>query len=162
VPPTLVDLLKVPDNGPKKVTVLWKQGASPPGLNWKLLPQWETAWAARNGREIGSADSSRLQALARRSKRLPLGVPRRLPALGGLAAKLPDVEQVAAAGSLRRRKIHHRRLDFVVASSDPGPIMKASSNIRMSARRGQGENKSSIEASGGLNIQLWIQPPRAL
>jgi DNA polymerase (family 10) len=162
VPPTLVDLLKVPDIGPKKVTVLWKQGG--------ITTLAELEAAARSGKlrglpGMGEKSEARilagLQALARRSKRLPLGVA--LPVARrweDWLRNLPDVEQVAAAGSLRRRKITIGDLDFVVASSDPGPIMKAfieHPDVRRVA--GQGENKSSIEASGGLNIQLWIQPP---
>jgi DNA polymerase (family 10) len=162
VPPTLVDLLKVPDIGPKKVTVLWKQGG--------ITTLAELEAAARSGKlrglpGMGEKSEARilagLQALARRSKRLPLGVA--LPVARrweNWLRNLPGVEQVAAAGSLRRRKITIGDLDFVVASSDPGPIMKAfieHPDVRRVA--GQGENKSSIEASGGLNIQLWIQPP---
>lgn len=162
VPPTLVDLLKVPDIGPKKAAMFWKQG----GIT--SLAELESAAKAGKLRGLpGMGEKSEmrilagLEALARRSKRLPLGVA--LP----IATRwlewiknLPGVEQVEIAGSLRRRKITIGDLDFVAAARDPKPIMNAFIHHREVQRiAGQGENKSSIEAAGGLNIQLWIQPP---
>ncbi len=162
VPPTLVDLLKVPDIGPKKAAMFWKQG----GIT--TLSELETA--ARSGQlrglpGMGEKSEARilsgLEALARRSKRLSIGValPIAMRWLEWLR-KLPGVEQVEAAGSLRRRKNTIGDLDFVAAARDPQPIMEAFIHHPEVHRiAGQGENKSSIEAAGGWNIQLWIQPP---
>lgn len=162
VPPTLVDLLQVPDIGPKKVAVFWRQGG--------IITLAELEAAARAGKlrglpGMGEKSEARilagLEALARRSKRLPLGVA--LPIALRWEAwlrGLPGVEQAAAAGSLRRRKSTIGDLDFVVAARDPGPIMEAfirHPDVQRIAA--QGENKSSVETAGGLNMQLWIQPP---
>ncbi len=162
VPPTLVDLLKVPDVGPKKAAMFWKQG------NITTLGELEAA--ARAGRlrglpGMGEKSEARilagLEALARRSKRLSLGTA--LPIAERWAAwlrSLPGAERVEIAGSLRRRKITIGDLDFVAAARDPGPIMEAFIHHPEVQRiAGQGENKSSVEIAGGLNIQLWIQPP---
>lgn len=162
VPPTLVDLLKVPDVGPKKAAMFWKQGG--------ITTLAELEAAARAGKlrglpGMGEKSEARilsgLEALARRSKRLPLGValPIAMRWVEWLR-KVPGVEQVEAAGSLRRRKITIGDLDLVAAARDPQPIMDAFIHHPDVQRiAGQGENKSSIEAAGGLNIQLWIQPP---
>lgn len=162
VPPSLTDLLKVPDIGPKKAAAFWKQG----GIT--TLAELEAAARAGKLRALpgmGEKSEARilagLEALARRSTRLPLGVA--LPIAQRWLEwlhRLPGVEQVEAAGSLRRRKITIGDLDFVAAARNPGPVMDAfihNPNVQRIA--GQGENKSSIEAAGGLNIQLWIQPP---
>jgi len=162
VPATLVDLLQVPDVGPKKAAMFWKQG----GIT--SLSELETAARAGKLRGLpgmGEKSETRilagLEALGRRSKRLPLGValPIALRWLDWLR-KLPGVEQVETAGSLRRRKITIGDLDFVAAARDPQPIMEAFIHHPEVQRiAGQGENKSSIEAAGGINLQLWIQPP---
>ncbi len=163
VPPTLVDLLKVPDVGPKKAAAFWKQGG--------ITTLAELEAAARAGKlrglpGMGEKSEARilsgLEALARRSKRLSIGValPMAMRWLDWLR-KLPGVEQAEAAGSLRRRKITIGDLDFVAAARDARPIMEAFIHHPEVQRiAGQGENKSSIEAAGGLNIQLWIQPPQ--
>lgn len=162
VPPTLVDFLKVPDVGPKKAAMFWKQG----GIT--TLAELESAARAGKLRGLpgmGEKSEARilsgLEALARRSKRLPLGVA--LPIATRWVEwlrKVPGVEQVEAAGSLRRRKITIGDLDLVAAARNPQPIMDAFIHHPDVQRiAGQGENKSSIEAAGGLNIQLWIQPP---
>ncbi|GAP15436.1 DNA polymerase IV [Longilinea arvoryzae] len=162
VPPTLVDLLKVPDIGPKKAAMFWKKGG--------ITTLAELEAAARAGKlrglpGMGEKSEARiisgLEALARRSKRLSIGValPIAIRWVEWLR-KLPGVEQAEAAGSLRRRKITIGDLDFVAAARDPKPIMDAFIHHPEVQRiAGQGENKSSIEAAGGLNIQLWIQPP---
>jgi DNA polymerase (family 10) len=162
VPPTLVDLLQVPDVGPKKAAMFWKQG--------RITSLSDLEAAARAGKlrglpGMGEKSEARilagLEALGRRSKRLPLGVA--LPiALRWVAwlSKLPGVEKVEIAGSLRRRKITIGDLDFIAAARNPQPIMEAFIHHPEVQRiAGQGENKSSIEAAGGINLQLWIQPP---
>ncbi len=162
VPPTLVELLKVPDIGPKKAAMFWKQASI---TSLAELEDAARAGKLRNLPGMGEKSETRilagLEALGRRSKRLPLGValPIALRWVDWLR-KLPGVEQVEAAGSLRRRKITIGDLDFVAAARDPQPIMDAFIHHPEVQRiAGQGENKSSIEAAGGLNIQLWIQPP---
>ncbi|HWQ04310.1 MAG TPA: DNA polymerase/3'-5' exonuclease PolX [Longilinea sp.] len=162
VPPTLVDLLQVPDIGPKKAAMFWKQGG--------ITSLSELESAARAGKlrglpGMGEKSETRilagLETLGRRSKRLPLGValPIALRWVDWLR-KMPGVDQVEIAGSLRRRKITIGDLDFIAAARNPQPIMEAFIHHPEVQRiAGQGENKSSIEAAGGINIQLWIQPP---
>ncbi|NMB90336.1 MAG: hypothetical protein GYA17_18405, partial [Chloroflexi bacterium] len=162
VPPTLLELLEVPDVGPKKVALFWRQAG--------VTNLTELGLAARAGKlrdlpGIGEKSEARivagLEALARRSKRMLLGTAYPI-AQTWLAwiRDLPGVEAAEAAGSLRRWKATIGDLDIVVASREPGPIMEAfTHHAEIERILGQGENKSSVQLRSGPNIQLWIQPP---
>ncbi len=161
VPPTLLELLEIPDVGPKKVALFWKQAG--------ITSLMDLESAARDGHlrrlpGIGERSEQRIlagiEALRRRSKRMLLGTvrPIGLRWLNWLR-ELPGIQQVELAGSLRRWKPTIGDLDLVAAAEDPAAIMDAFVRhpdvVRVLAH---GENKSSIELSNGLNVQLWIQP----
>lgn len=162
VPPSLIELLQIPDVGPKKVALFWKQAG--------ITNLTELQEAARTGRlrdlpGMGEKSEARLlagvESLARRSSRMLLGsawpVTRRW--LAWLRA-LPGVEQAEAAGSLRRWRPTIGDIDLLAASSQPAEVMQAFTRHPDVQRiLGQGENKSSIELKSGLKLQLWIQPP---
>ena len=162
VPPTLVDLLQVPDVGPKKVNLFWRQA----GIT--DLPQLEAAVRAGKLRGLpGMGEKSEgrilagIEALSRRSKRMLLGTawPIAQRWLDFLRS-LPEVQRAEAAGSLRRWRSTIGDLDLVAASNQPAVVMEAFIHHPDVLRvAGQGENKSSVELSNGLKIQLWIQPP---
>lgn len=161
VPPTLLELLEIPDVGPKKVALFWKQAG--------ITSLMDLESAARDGHlrrlpGIGEKSEQRIlagiEALRRRTKRMLLGTvrPIGLRWLKWLRA-LPGVRQAELAGSLRRWKATIGDLDLVAAADNPAAIMDAFVHhpevVRVLAH---GENKSSIELSNGLNVQLWLQP----
>jgi DNA polymerase (family 10) len=93
VPPSLVDLLQVPDLGPKKVTLFWKQ------LGITTLE--ELGSAAREGKlrslpGMGEKSEAKvidgLAALSRRGTRIPLGC----------LALRPEAARISARGARRR------------------------------------------------------------
>ncbi|GIV65736.1 MAG: DNA polymerase/3'-5' exonuclease PolX [Bellilinea sp.] len=161
VPPTLLELLEIPDVGPKKVALFWKQAG--------ITSLMDLESAARDGHlrhlpGIGEKSEKRIlagiEALRRRSKRMLLGTVRPIGLrwlnwLRGLAG----VGEAELAGSLRRWKSTIGDLDLVAAADDPSAVMDAFVHhpdvVRILAH---GENKSSIELSNGLNVQLWLQP----
>lgn len=162
VPPTLTDLLQVPDVGPKKVALFWRQA----GIT--TLPELETAAKAGQLRGLpgmGEKSETRviegIEALKRRSKRRLLATVR--PIAQRWVERLrdiPGVQKIEAAGSLRRWKPTIGDLDLVAAVTDSSAVMEAFTHHPDVARvLGQGENKSSVELVDGLNIQLWCQPP---
>ena len=162
VPPTLTELLQVPDVGPRKVALFWKQAG--------VTNLAELEAAARQGKlralpGMGEKSEGRvlegIEALKRRPKRRLLGNvrPRALRLLDWLRT-LPGVEQAESAGSLRRWKATIGDLDLVAASRSPVEVMAAFISLPEVLRvLGQGENKASVELKDGLNVQLWIQPP---
>ena len=95
VPPSLVDILKVPDLGPKKVALFWKQ------LGITNLAELEAAARAGKLRGLpgmGEKSESRIiagiEALARRSTRIPIG--RAWPFAQELLAFLREIPAVQA------------------------------------------------------------------
>lgn len=163
VPPTLIDLLEVPDLGPKKAALFWKQ------LGITNLMELEAAARAGKLRSLpGMGEKSEakvlagLEALARRSGRIPLG--KAWPFAQELLAYLraqPGVHRVEPAGSLRRMRSTVGDLDILVAAIDSGTVMEAFIHhpqvIHIS---GQGDTKASVEFSHNIRAQLWVHPPQ--
>jgi len=162
VPPSLVELLQVPDLGPKKAALFWKQ------LDITNLAELEAAARAgklRNLPGMGEKSESRIlagiEALSRRSNRTPLG--QAWPFAQELLAMLrrvPGVQAAEAAGSLRRMRTTVGDLDLQVAAADSGPVMQAFvSHPEVVRVVSQGETKASVEYGRNLRAQLWVHPP---
>lgn len=162
VPPSLAELLQVPDLGPKKVGLFWKE------LGITDLAGLEAAARAGKLRDLpGMGEKSEakilagIESLARRSARLPLG--RAWPAAQRILAVLrevPGVTAAEAAGSLRRMRETVGDLDLLVAARDSVPVMKAFVELPGVHRvLGSGETKSSVEFGDGMRAQLWVHPP---
>lgn len=162
VPPSLIELLRVPDVGPKTTALLWKQAG--------ILSLDDLESAARAGKLAGLPGFGRkteqrildgIEALNRRARRLML------PSAWKLANRwvefirgLPGVSRVEAAGSLRRWKMSVGDIDLAAAGNRPDEIMEAfCTHPEVKRVLSRGANKSCIEAAGGVNIQLWLQPP---
>jgi DNA polymerase (family 10) len=162
VPPSLAEELKVPDLGPKKVAMFWKQ------LGIISLGQLESA--AREGKlrslpGMGEKSEAKIiagiEALGRRSNRLPLG--RAWPFAQELIAYLkqaPGVQAIEVGGSLRRMRSTVGDIDVLAAAHDSKAVMDAFVSRKDVARvLGKGETKSSVEFTHGLQAQLWVHPP---
>jgi DNA polymerase (family 10) len=162
VPPSLAELLKVPDLGPKKVALFWKE------LGITNLSELESA--ARSGKIrtlAGMGDKSEakiiagIEALGRRSNRIPLG--KAWPFAQELMAylrKASGVEAVELGGSLRRMRATVGDIDILAAAKDSGAVMDAFVSRKDVARvLGKGETKASVEFTHGLQAQLWVHPP---
>ena len=72
---------------------------------------------------------------------------------------LPQVERVEAAGSLRRGMETVGDLDFLVASSEPGPIMDWFTSMdRIAEVTAHGDTKSSVRFEDGMQADLRVVP----
>lgn len=162
VPPSLAELLEVPDLGPKKVALFWKE------LGITDLAGLEAA--ARKGElqelpGMGPKSEAKIvagiEALSRRTTRTPLW--KAWPVAEELLAKLrqiPGVEAAVAGGSLRRMRETVGDLDMLVAAEDSAPVMEAFTNLpEVMQVIGSGKTKSSVEFNNGLRAQLWVHPP---
>ncbi len=162
VPPSLAELLKVPDLGPKKVRLFWQET----GIT--TLAELEAAAKAGKLRDLpGMGEKSEakilagLESLARRTDRTPLGDAWPIAtALLEMLRGLPGVAAAEAAGSLRRMRATVGDLDLLAAAADSAPVMEAFiSHPQVSRVLGHGETKSSVEFTTGLRAQLWVHPP---
>jgi len=162
VPPSLAELLEVPDLGPKKIALFWKE------LGITNMAGLETAARAGELRALpGMGQKSEakiiagIEALSRRTSRTPLW--KAWPYAEQLLARLreiPGVKKAAAGGSLRRMRETVGDLDLLVAAEDSSSIMNAFTNLpEIFQVIGSGKTKSSVEFNNGLRAQLWVHPP---
>jgi len=162
VPVSLLELLEIPDVGPKKVALFWRQ-AGILSLNDLEIAVQEKRLRGLPG--MGEKSEQRimdgLASLRRRTTRMTLGVARPIGLrwIEWVRAQL-CVEQAEFAGSLRRWRPTIGDLDLVAGCGDSEALMKAfTSHPEVERVAGQGGNKSSIELKSGMKLQLWVQPP---
>ncbi len=162
IPPGLIEVLNVPDVGPKKAFLFWKKAGV---TNLAELEAAAKAGKLRTLSGMGEKSEAKvlagIEAVRRRTKRTPLGEawPFAQKLLDGLR-QVPGVEKVALAGSLRRMRDTVGDLDLLAASLNSAPVMKAFvEHPDVIHILSQGETKSSVEYSHNLRAQLWVHPP---
>lgn len=75
-------------------------------------------------------------------------------------SELPEVANIAVAGSLRRRKEVIKDIDILVGSETPTPVMEAFVGLPQVERvTGQGDTKSSVVLASGIAIDLRVVTP---
>ena len=161
VPSGLMDLLEVPGLGGKKIKALHEQlGVDSIDSLTKACKEGEVAklkgFGAKTQEKILSGIKNREAYAARHLWWDARAVVERiLPALQAL----PDVERAEAAGSFRRGMETVGDLDFIVASSNPAPIMEWFVGMEgISEVTAHGETKSSIRMEGGMQADLRVVP----
>jgi DNA polymerase (family 10) len=162
VPPGVVEMLQVPDVGPKKAALFWKE------LGIASVDALERAAREGHLRDLpgmGARSEQNvldgIEALKRRSGRTLLGVA--WPLAYAMLAELqtvPGVVQAAPAGSLRRMRETVGDLDLLVASDDPEPVMARFRGLDQVAEvLLSGATKTSIRTHEGLQVDLRVLEP---
>ena len=162
VPSSLVEVLQVPDVGPKKVALFWREAGV---TNLAELKAAANDGKLRDLPGMGPKSEAKvlagIKALARRTDRMPLG--KAWPFAQELLvflSEIPGVQAVEAAGSLRRMRNTVGDLDLLAAAPDSGPVMDAFvGHPGVIEVLGHGEVKSSVEFSNNVRVQLWVHPP---
>jgi len=162
VPATIIEVLEVPDLGPKKAALFWKQAGVTDLAGLEA--------AAKEGRlrslpGMGEKSEAKIlagiEALKRREKRIPLG--KAWPFAQQLLAELrqtPGSVRLEVAGSLRRMRSTVGDIDLLAAASDSRAVMAAFvGHPQVLSVMGQGETKASVEFKNNLRAQLWVHPP---
>ncbi len=162
VPATLLELLEIPDVGPRKAALFWKELG--------VTDRAGLEAAAKEGRlrglpGMGEKSEARIlagiAALGRRSDRMTLGLAwtHAQRWLDWLRSQ-PGVLRAEASGSLRRQRETVGDLDLIAAITPDSPLMtNFTSHPDVERVLGQGEAKSSVELKGGVRIQLWAAAP---
>lgn len=161
VPPSLIDLLHVPDIGPKKAALFWKS------MGITTLAQLEEAANSGKLRDLpGMGEKSELrilsgiQAQLRNKERYPIHEAEAIAhEWRDRINKLPGVNRLEIAGSLRRMRQTIGDLDLVGSAKDHGAVMEFFiSQPEVAEILSHGDLKSSIRLKSGIQIQLWLQP----
>ncbi len=161
VPESLLELLEVPDMGPKRV-----------GLVWKSLGVTDLAGlaaAAADGRlkelpGLGEKSEAKirkgLEDLASRkiAVRTPLGTAWQLAEeVREILLGVPGVQRLEAGGSLRRMKETVGDLDFLTAAADAGPVMdRLAESPLVEEVLLRGPTKMSVRFRGGVQGDLRV------
>lgn len=156
-PAGLLDCLRVPGLGPKKVKVLWEKlqidslgdlrMSCDRGMVAKLAGFGEKT-QAKILEGIANLEKYRGQSLYVEALAAALPVQAALQTC-------PAVQRVAMAGSLRRKKEVVRDLDFVVATRDPAAVMKLFTSLPQVGKiTSQGRTKSSVILQSGIQADV--------
>jgi len=158
VPPSLVEVLRIPDVGPKKARAMWQE------LGLTTVAQVKAAAEAGKLRSLpgfGPKTEAKIlagiESLARRiTDRVHLGIafPAAREVVAALA-RLPQVQRVAYAGSLRRFCATIGDLDILAATDDPAGVMAAFRQLpQVESVLLSGETKTRVRLLGGLEADL--------
>jgi len=168
VPQGVVDMLDIPELGPKKVKRLWQE------LNIAdvdALQAAAQAGALRDVKGFGAKTEERILHNIELSKqrvddgRMPIGQarPLALALIASLQAALPagTIEKIEVAGSLRRWKETIGDVDMLCVSADPAAVMAAFRTLpEVADVIGSGATKSMVTLHNGLDVDLRVVEPR--
>jgi DNA polymerase (family 10) len=165
IPAGVVEMLAVPDMGPKRVKMLWEQA----GINNIA----ELEQAAREGKlaglpGIGPKMEAKIIANIEVTKkrgatdRTPLGLA--YPAAYAMLRRLMYVDGVlraSVAGSLRRMKETIGDIDLLVAAEEVDPVMNVFTSLDQVAEViARGPTKSSVRLHTGQQVDLRVIQPK--
>ena len=161
IPAGLLEVMQIPGLGPKKVRALWTLLAVEDLAKLKEVCE---SGAVAELKGFGAKTQDKI--LEGIKNRIAYGKRHRWyeaaaiaePILAGLRA-LPQVSLAESAGSLRRARETVGDLDFLVASSEPKPIMDwfvAYPGVKEVTAHG--ETKSSVRFENGLQADLRVVP----
>jgi DNA polymerase (family 10) len=158
VPPSLVEVLHIPDVGPKKTQMMWQK------LGLTTVAEVKAAAEAGRLRSLpgfGAKSEAKILAgietLARRvTDRVHMGIA--YPAARDLVAaleKLPQVQRVTFAGSLRRFRATIGDLDILAVTDDCSGVMAAFGKLpQVEAVLSGGGTKMRVRLLNGLEADL--------
>ena len=167
VPEGVVQMMKVPDMGPKKAKRLWEELGI---TSIEALRDAAAAGRLRDLKGFGAKSEEKIlkgiELLARRSdERTPLGVvrPLALTLIDGLLHAVPPgtIGRIEAAGSLRRWRDTIGDVDILCVSEEPAAVMAAFRSLPQVADvAAAGETKTSVILGNGLQVDLRVVEAR--
>lgn len=160
-PPDVVQMLRIPGLGPKKVSVLLKD------LHIKTLADLQAAAEQGRiathkgfGKKTEQSILDGLKLLEQTGQRVLLSVAK--AAADEIVADLQKtrgVQQVSVAGSCRRRKETCGDLDVLAVADDSAAVMdRLAKHERVEKVLARGETKQRVRLQGGLELDLRVVP----
>ncbi len=159
VPEGLVDIMHINGVGPKKAKLFWTK------LEITTVEALQTAAEAGElaalpgmGKKSQQKILDGIEALSRQTGRMNIGDA--LPAarqILELLLALPEAQDGALAGSIRRGRETIGDVDILIAADDAAPIMERFVSMENVARvLGHGPTKSSVELLSGLQVDARV------
>lgn len=162
LPENIGQLLQVHGMGPKRVRLVWTS------LGIADLKSLEQAAKSGQLETLPGMGAKTVQnilkeidRLKRSAGRIPFHIARRAAdEVIKILSKLPEVERIEYAGSLRRGRTDVKDLDLVVASNDPKTVMDAFVSMsNVIDIHGRGDTKSTVILDPNLPCDLRVVPP---
>lgn len=167
VPGGLLEMLQIPDVGPKTVRRLWQE------LEITTVAETQAAAEAQKIRSLkgfgAKSEEKILKGIAlmaqRGSERTPIGKARPIAEeiVGELSERLPEgaLQRIEVVGSLRRWCETVGDLDILVGSEQAQTVMETYRSLpQVVDVVGSGETKTSIIVAQGLQIDLRVVAPK--
>jgi DNA polymerase (family X) len=160
-PPGLLELLQLPDLGPRKVAALWAS------LGVGDIPAFEAALREGRVRGLkGFGEKSEAKLLSSLEHHRTTHARRRLgdvlPVAQGLTEAIrraPGVVRAEVAGSVRRFCELVSDVDIVASAAEAQPVLDVLAHQpQVEALLGRGESKCSVRLVGGLQVDLRVLP----
>ena len=164
IPRGVVEMLEVPGLGPRTAKLLFDQAGV------RSLAELEERARAGQLRGLPGIQAKTeanilkgIEILRRGQERMPLG--RALPLAQSLVQaleRLPDVDQLVVAGSIRRRRETVGDMDILITSSRPAAVMEAFAALPdVASVIGRGPTKASVRLREGLQVDLRVVEPES-
>lgn len=162
VPQGVLDMLLIPDVGPKTAARLWKE------LGVTTIDELEDAARAQRVQQLSRMGAkteanilSGIQAYRRQRGRTPLGAAWILAyAMCQPLLAVPGVRQAQPAGSLRRMRETVGDLDLLVAADDSEPVMTCFRGLPQVAEVVlSGPTKTTVRTAEGMQVDLRVVEP---
>lgn len=160
-PPGLLEVLRVPGLGPKKVALLWREkGVDSLAAFAELLENDGLEGVAGFGAKTIANLKTNLRRLSELSARMPITTAQVLAGkiLEQMREKMPDTK-IEIAGSLRRGCDTVGNLNFVARADDAAPVLAAFEDLgivmEITARE---ENRIVGRAAPGIEAEMSVAP----
>lgn len=161
VPSGVLDMLRIPGVGPKKVSVFFNE------LGLKSLDELKAACEAGQisqlkgfGKKTEESILANIGQAAEHAQRISIADARAAAeTIVEDLRKLPEVGQCEVAGSCRRRTETCGDLDVLATCSDPGPPMDClASHYLVEAVLQRGDTKQRVRLKTGVELDLRVVP----
>jgi DNA polymerase (family 10) len=161
IPPGVVQMLRIPGLGPKKVAALFKElGLDTLDALKQAAEQGRIAELKGFGKKTEQSILEGLGLVAEAGQRAPLAAAK--PEADAILAdlqQLKSTKQAIVGGSFRRRKETVGDLDVLVTSSDPNAAMdRLAANPLVVKVLARGETKQTVRLRSGLQLDLRVVP----
>ena len=162
MPPALVEVLRLPGMGPKRVKMLHDK------LHLETLPQLRRALEdgriarlPRFGEKLAGRIRDAIAAKAAAPSRIKLAIAAQYAEpLADFLRHLPGVEQVAIAGSYRRARETVGDIDVVTTARTAAPVLEAFVRYPEVARvLAQGPTRGTVVLRSGLQVDIRVMEP---